>query len=176
MRRASVDHLSRYAPDRPELVTDDDHFDFLIERDEIKRADGAGVTWFIIDAGTGEVAGHIGLSNIVRGVFQNAAAGWALGKPFTGRGLATAALLAMLDYAFDSSALGLGLHRVEANIQPDNEPSIRLAGRCGFRREGLIKSMLRINGAWRDHASFAILSDEHQSSGSRIEQCPVSPS
>jgi len=54
----------------------------------------------------------------------------------------------------------LGLHRLEANIQPGNEPSIRLVESLGFRREGFSPRLLRINGEWRDHERWALLADD----------------
>jgi ribosomal-protein-alanine N-acetyltransferase len=62
----------------------------------------------------------------------------------------------VLDDAFGR----LGLHRLEANIQPDNVPSIRLVRRLGFRREGYSPRYLKIRGRWRDHERWAILEDE----------------
>ncbi len=50
-------------------------------------------------------------------------------------------------YAFNT----LGLHRLEANIQPDNTRSLQLVARCGFEKEGYSRNFLFINGAWRDH-------------------------
>jgi ribosomal-protein-alanine N-acetyltransferase len=62
----------------------------------------------------------------------------------------------VLRYAFRE----LKLHRLEANIQPDNIPSLALVKSCGFRKEGLSPRYLKINGEWRDHERWAILADE----------------
>ena len=67
----------------------------------------------------------------------------------------TEALLSAIDYCF----LDLKLHRLEANIQPNNERSIRLVTRCGFKKEGFSPKYLKIGGLWRDHERWAILSE-----------------
>ena len=61
-------------------------------------------------------------------------------------------------YAFQE----LGLHRIEANIQPDNERSKNLVIRAGFLREGNSRAFLFINGAWRDHERWTVI--DHRSS------------
>jgi ribosomal-protein-alanine N-acetyltransferase len=59
-------------------------------------------------------------------------------------------------YAFDE----MKLHRVEANIQPDNIASIALVRKCGFRLEGFSPRYLQVFGEWRDHERWALLADE----------------
>jgi ribosomal-protein-alanine N-acetyltransferase len=54
----------------------------------------------------------------------------------------------------------LGLHRLEANIQPENAPSIALVAGAGFHLEGLSPRYLKIAGRWRDHERWAILAEE----------------
>jgi ribosomal-protein-alanine N-acetyltransferase len=70
-------------------------------------------------------------------------------------------LVLVLRHAFET----VGLHRVEANIQPENVRSIALVEGLGFRREGYSPRYLRIGGEWRDHVRYAILSETFGSPG-----------
>ena len=71
------------------------------------------------------------------------------------RGYMKEGMLQVIRYAFDD----LGLHRLEANIQPGNLASIRLAQSTGFQYEGYSPRFLKINGEWRDHERWVILAD-----------------
>ena len=64
-------------------------------------------------------------------------------------------LALVIDVAFNE----LGLHRLEANIQPGNEASVRLVESLGFECEGYSPRYLMINGKWRDHERWALLAD-----------------
>jgi ribosomal-protein-alanine N-acetyltransferase len=69
------------------------------------------------------------------------------------RGYMREGLTAVVKQAFGT----LKLHRLEANIQPDNRASLLLARTCGFRREGYSLRYLRIGGRWRDHERWALV-------------------
>ena len=101
------------------------------------------------------IAGVINVSQIFYGIFRSAYLGYYAGAPFMGEGYMREGLLLVLRHAFDT----LGLHRLEANIQPANRASIRLVKRIGFRREGFSPRYLKILGRWRDHERWAITAE-----------------
>ena len=100
----------------------------------------------------GALAGMITIDSIVRGRFQSATLSYAAFAPAAGHGYMSEGLALVLRHAFCE----LRLHRLEANIQPANQASLRLVGRLGFRQEGYSPAMQFIDGAWRDHERWAI--------------------
>ena len=66
------------------------------------------------------------------------------------------ALTALLDYAFDV----MKLHRMEADVDPDNEPSIRALEKLGFRREGLMRERWIVDGNVADTLFLGLLARE----------------
>jgi [ribosomal protein S5]-alanine N-acetyltransferase len=114
---------------------------------------GANVSLIARERATNDLVGIVNLNEIVMGIFRSAYAGyWGYART-AGRGLMTEALREAVRFAFDE----LGLHRVEANIQPENVRSIALARRAGFTKEGFSPAYLHIGGAWRDHERWAIV-------------------
>jgi len=97
--------------------------------------------------------GGLTLGQIKRGVAHSATLGYWMGVPYAGRGFMSRAVRAVSGFAFTV----LRLHRIEAACLPHNEASVRLLERSGFRREGLARAYLRINGLWQDHILFALL-------------------
>jgi ribosomal-protein-alanine N-acetyltransferase len=109
-----------------------------------------GYAFFIFRAGDEALVGGLTLTNVRRGISQSATLGYWMGLPHARRGHMSAAVVAVLGFAGDE----LRLHRVEAACMPSNTPSIRVLERCGFEREGLARSYLKINGEWQDHLLF----------------------
>jgi ribosomal-protein-alanine N-acetyltransferase len=123
----------------------------------VARCDGDRSIGFVArDADSGRIAGIVNLSEIVRGFFQSAYMGYYGMAGLNGRGLMGEAVRLVVTHAFRE----LGLHRVEANIQPGNEPSRALVKRLGFRQEGYSPRYLKIDGDWRDHERWAVLAEE----------------
>jgi ribosomal-protein-alanine N-acetyltransferase len=97
------------------------------------------------------LVGIINVNNVVLGAFHSGYLGYYAFEPRR-KGLMTDALGAVVEHAFGP----MGLHRLEANIQPGNAASIQLAQRCGFRREGFSPNYLFVDNDWRDHERWAI--------------------
>lgn len=104
--------------------------------------------------------GLFNLSEIVRGPLQQAYLGYYGFVPHAGRGYMRVAMPLLLRYAF----VTLKLHRIEANIQPSNAPSLALARSAGFSKEGFSPRYLKVGGRWRDHERWAINAEQWKTS------------
>jgi [ribosomal protein S5]-alanine N-acetyltransferase len=102
------------------------------------------------------IIGVCNLSQIFRGNLKSAYLGYWVGATFSGQGYMTEALGLLLSFAFGS----LRLHRIEANIQPENANSKALVTRIGFRKEGFSPRYLKVAGRWKDHERWAICRED----------------
>jgi [ribosomal protein S5]-alanine N-acetyltransferase len=105
----------------------------------------------------GRLAGQVTIDNVVRGAMRSGNVGYWIDRADAGRGMASLAVALVCDHAFGPA----GLHRLQADIRPENGPSQRLVERLGFRREGLLRRYLDIDGDWRDHYTYALLAEDH---------------
>ena len=131
-------------------------------RDRVRRArsdhaQGTGLTFLIRARDDGTLLGGIAIGHVRHGVSQSAQIGYWMGERHAGRGHMREAMGLVADHAFGP----MRLHRLEAACIPDNQRSIRVLENAGFRREGLLRDYLKINGTWRDHLLYALLSQEH---------------
>lgn len=120
--------------------------------------------WLFLHEAPARAIGHANLSQIARGPFCSAMLGYAIDPAHEGRGLMLEALEAVLADAFGR----LRLHRVQANVRPENLRSLGLLQRLGFEREGLSREYLFIDGAWRDHVMTA-----RRAPGWPVERAPT---
>ncbi|MDP3562446.1 MAG: GNAT family protein [Legionellaceae bacterium] len=126
----------------------------------IQRVQTSNQKSFLALNQTGNIAGVFNINEIVRGFFQNAYLGFFAVADFAGHGYMSAGLKLVLQNVFTDMAL----HRLEANIQPENSASIRLVKNNGFKKEGYSPRYLNVNGEWRDHERWAITYEDWKNS------------
>lgn len=116
-----------------------------LERQHDRLPAGQGYSFAIADAATDEAVGQIGLwtSEIAAG---RATTGYWIGGAHRRRGHAGAALAALTDWAFSLPEV----ERLQLHVEPWNEASWRAAERCGYQREGLLRSWQRVGAERRD--------------------------
>jgi RimJ/RimL family protein N-acetyltransferase len=113
------------------------------------------VQWGIADRGTNAVLGTCTLTHFST-IHERSEIGFAIRQERWGRGLGSEAVAAVVAFAFET----LNLHRVEADVDPRNERSLRLLERLGFRREGYLRERYYINGERQDAVVMGLLRSE----------------
>ena len=129
-----------------------EEFDNYIERLQQGRNKG----YLVCDA-SDRLVGVFNLNEIVRGLFQNAYLGFYAVASYASQGYMSAGLKQLLHHFFNE----LRLHRIEANIQPKNTPSICLVKNNGFRYEGSSPHYLKINEIWQEHEHWAMTHEDY---------------
>lgn len=145
----SADHIRPWNPVEPDGLVD-----------LVRRQGPALRSFLILDAEDGGLVGKCNVANIVMRRFRNASLGYESYLPYAGTGRMTCGLRLVVDRCFRAAPTGLGLHRLEINVQPGNVRSVAMAERLHFRHEGYSPRMLYLDGAWRDHERFAITAEE----------------
>ncbi len=138
-------HLAPWEPSRPER--DLNEWAVELHRRRQESEDRQGLQLGLRLKKSDELVGLIQFSNVVRGVFQACHLGFSLDHAYVGRGLMFEGLQRSVEIMFAD----WHLHRVMANHLPENKRSEKVLEKLGFDVEGLAKSYLKINGAWRDH-------------------------
>ena len=137
--------------------TDSDSFNHYLE-----KISGDTKKGFLVCLKDSEkIAGVVNLNEITRGALQSAYLGYWVVSQYAGKGYMKDGLRLVINYAYYE----LGLHRLEANIQPENRNSIGLVKSLGFKKEGFSPKYLLINGEWKDHERWAILVEDWNIAG-----------
>ncbi len=123
-------------------------FGRMVRSNRIESKAGRGFSFGIFKGPN--LIGQINLSGIIYGALRGGHIGYWIDQSHANRGYMTMAVNMVTDFAFSE----LELHRIEINIRPENEASIKVAEKCGYLFEGLRPNYLHIDGAWRDHHCF----------------------
>ena len=124
-------------------------------RSLLRQLDDETAIPFVVEY-DGRLVGQLNISNILYGSVLGAFIGYWIDPEFAGKGITPTAVALAIDYAFSA----LGLHRIEIDIKPDNNASIRVAEKLGLRLEGTKKNFIHINNVWSDHLVFAVTAEE----------------
>lgn len=131
-----------------------DHAAWLRYMKRLQRDNEAG--FLVKRLHDGAICGVINLNVITYEALCSAYVSYFGVASLADRGYMKEGMLQVIHYAFDK----LGLHRLEANIQPDNKSSIALARSCGFQYEGYSPRYLKIRDEWCDHERWAIIAQD----------------
>jgi RimJ/RimL family protein N-acetyltransferase len=148
--------VARWFPVIPYPYTERDALDWL-QSEETARQAGKGITFAIVQTDSREVLGGISLGNI-DALLRTASIGYWLGAHARGQGYMTPVVRLVAAWAFEK----LCLARLEGTVDPENVASQRVAERCGFRREGRLRSstIIRHTGERRDALVYGLLPDD----------------
>jgi ribosomal-protein-alanine N-acetyltransferase len=116
-----------------------------------------------------EFVGQLTVNNVVHGALRSAHIGYWVDEAVAGRGIITTAVALATDHCFGV----VGLHRIQIDIRPENGPSRRVVTKLGFREEGYLVRYLDIDGAWRDHVSYALTVEDVP--GGLVRRLPPAP-
>ena len=155
LREASREFLAPWEPTWPADDLSRSAFRRRIRRYAEDLRTDQGYAFLIIRSADDALVGGLTLANIRRGVAQAGSLGYWMGQPHARHGYMTAAVRAVIPFAFAT----LRLHRLEAACIPTNTGSIRLLENTGFVREGYARDYLCINGIWQDHLLYGRLND-----------------
>lgn len=124
----------------------------FIDRQHQRLIARSGYSFVIADADSDHAVGQIGLwiKNIEQG---RASVGYWVGAAHRNKGIATNALEALSKWAMSQPKV----HRLELYVEPWNEGSWKAAERCGYTREGLLRSWQEVGGARKDMFMYSRL-------------------
>ncbi len=154
LRRDNTDWVGPWEPTAPDGIPTRMSFGQYV-RWMGREARGGSTLPFVIEV-DGRISGQMHLFGITRGSLLSGAAGYWVARHAVGAGVATRSLALLCDYALGPA----GLHRVEVNIRPENARSLAVVEHLRFRDEGVRERYLHIEGAWRDHRTFALTRDD----------------
>ena len=146
----SDERMMKYI-DQPRFVTEEEVVPYMAKLEKFLQ-DNEGINWAVTIKGEEKLIGRICLFNFAKQHFR-AELGYILFPEYQGKGIIQEALQLVLDYGFRH----LQLHTIEANVNPDNEASIKVLERNKFVREAYFKENYFYNGKFMDTAVYSLI-------------------
>lgn len=151
-----------YETDRPEHFYTEEFQKTLLQCEfNLAVKQSALRFWVYEKCSQDKIIGTVSLQNIRRGFYQSCELGYKFDERFWGRGYAKESISKCIWIAFEE----LKLHRIEAQVLPENKASRRLLWSLGFELEGIKKQNVKLHGAWKDHEIYGLLSEGEGSGG-----------
>lgn len=148
--------FEKYEPDRPPNFYTENYQRAVLLYEYNQTVKLSAVRFYVyLKEQPEHIIGTIGFRNITRSIYQNCETGYKFDTKFRHRGYAYEALCLGISVMFED----LHLHRIEANVMPENADSIRLLKNLGFVQEGVVRSFAYIHGRWRDHLHFGLVAE-----------------
>ena len=158
VRRRNRDWLQPWEatlPPEASLITEvPATFGEMVRRMRKDARAGRAIPWAIIV--DGRFAGQLTVGGITYGSLRSAYIGYWIDRELAGRGIMPTAVAMACDYCLDV----MRLHRIEINIRPENAASLRVVEKIGLRLEGERPQYLHIDGEWRDHVTYVVISGD----------------
>ena len=150
VRRANAEWLEPWDPTAPDPSAPPRAFGELVEIYAADAAAGRALP-LALESG-GRLVGQVNVGSIVLGSFRSCTIGYWVSRAVAGQMVVPTGVALVGDHLLGR----VGLHRIEINIRPENTASLAVVRKLGFRSEGRRPHYLHIDGAWREHLSFAL--------------------
>ncbi len=111
--------------------------------------------WIFLKDQPDKIIGTVSYRNIVRPIYESCTIGYKMDRDYINHGYCSEAIASTIPVL----AKELGIHRFEALILPDNDPSIHMVEKLGFKYEGILRDKIIIKGERLDHCMYAYLAD-----------------
>jgi [ribosomal protein S5]-alanine N-acetyltransferase len=121
----------------------------MVDKMEESYLQSEGISWAITLKNSDTMIGGIGFWRLIREHYR-AEIGYSLLFPFWNQGIMSEALAVVLDFGFNQ----MGIHSVEANLNPNNLPSERILLKSGFVKEGYFRENYYFNGRFDDTLTY----------------------
>jgi ribosomal-protein-alanine N-acetyltransferase len=154
VRRDNAEWLEEWDATSPDPDAPTRTFEELVEQYDRDARAGRALP-LAVEVG-GRFVGQLSVGSVVLGSFRSCYIGYWVSRSVAGQMVIPTAMAVAGDHVLGT----VGLHRIEVNIRPENTASLAVVRKLGFRSEGLRLLYLHIAGAWRDHLSFALTTED----------------